>query len=81
MGGSGQQETAAQAVDVVDLYGETTADYVVVAFAKNSWIKIVRRETRDILFGGSLQPEGTTIRDYVGAMSKVLRAMGAPVKR
>ncbi len=79
VGGSVKQETAAQSDDVVDLYQQTSADYVIVAFAANSWLKIVHRESKQILFGGSLKrsQSGTL---YRSEMTRVLRAMGVSIR-
>jgi hypothetical protein len=79
VGGSGKQETTTQSGDVVDLYQQTSADYVIVAFAADSWLKVVRRESKEILFGGSLRrsQSGTL---YRSEMTRMLRAMGVATR-
>ncbi|MDP2359420.1 MAG: hypothetical protein Q8O14_01520 [bacterium] len=51
---SSRGETATQTVDVVDLYNQTQADYIVVVFSRGSWVKIVQKDTNQVVYGGSL---------------------------
>jgi hypothetical protein len=68
-----------RSVDVVDLYQQTSADYVIVAFASGSWLKVVRRESKEILFGGSLtRSQSGTL--YRSEMARMLRAMGVATR-
>jgi hypothetical protein len=80
VGGSGKQETTSQSSDVVDLYQRTSADYVIVAFATDSWLKVVRRESKEILFGGSLR-RSQSGGLYRSEMTRMLRAMGVATRR
>jgi len=80
-GGSGSEETATQSADVVELYEQSPADYVVVAFANNSWIKIVRRDTKAVLFADSIGADRNhRKKKFSENMIKVLRALGVTVR-
>ena len=76
--GSGKEEVATQAIDVVDLYEQSSADYLVVAFSTNTWVKIVRRESKDILFGGSIAAAAGA--SYSAELAKILKSMGISVR-
>ena len=72
--GGGKGEATAQNIDVVELYDQTRADYVIVAFQNSSHLRIVRRDTKEVLFAGSIR---TSERDRPEkAMRKLLEALG-----
>ena len=73
--GNGKEEISAQSVDVVDLYDRTAADFVVVAFASASYLKIVRRDSKEVLFSGDLKGNRNQ-DDPRKSMLHILRALG-----
>ncbi len=77
VGGSGdsKDETTAQSVDVVDLYQRTSADYVFVAFASSSYLKIVRRDSKEVLYSGTLRRDPNK-DDSKETMRGLLKALG-----
>jgi len=77
-GAGGKGEVSAQDVDVVELYDKTTADFVVVAFASSSHIKIVRRDSKEVLFSGALRERNQ--QDPRKPMMNILRSMGVQVR-
>jgi hypothetical protein len=78
--GSSKGETSAQTVDVVELYERTSADYVVVAFANSSYLKIVRRDSKEVLFAGPLKRDRNDDHPKK-TMQAILGAMGIKVPK
>lgn len=72
---STRSQTYSQNTDVVDLYSQTAADYIMVVNADNTWVKMIKRETKEIIFSSALHigQEGSM---YEHEMHNLLVAAG-----
>lgn len=66
-------ESVSQTGDIVELYSKTTADYICVGQAP-CHLKIIKRETKEILFVGTINFEGNEDPDK--RMRGILQRMG-----
>jgi hypothetical protein len=67
--GGAQQYSGKSIIDPVSVIDSTPADYVVYVQASGKWIRVVRKEDKQLVFAGSL-PE-----QYLGTYLQYIRKL------